>query len=113
MTGSGDTPLGDRLKARIDADGPIGVDDFMAACLGDAQDGYYQQSDPFGSQGDFTTAPEISGLFGEMWGLYLAQMLEIDGAPSQTYVIELGTGRSTLRRDVQHGWAQLMPKRHE
>ena len=113
MTGSGDTPLGDRLKARIDADGPIGVDDFMAACLGDAQDGYYQQSDPFGSQGDFTTAPEISGLFGEMCGLYLAHMFELAGAPSQTSVIELGPGRGTLMRDMRHVWAQLMPKMTE
>lgn len=113
MTGSGDTPLGDRLKARIDADGPIGVDDFMAACLGNAQDGYYQQSDPFGSQGDFTTAPEISGLFGEMCGLYLAHMFELAGAPSQTSVIELGPGRGTLMRDMRHVWAQLMPKMTE
>ena len=113
MTSSGDTPLGDRLIARIDADGPIGVDDFMAACLGDAQDGYYQQPDPFGSQGDFTTAPEISGLFGEMCGLYLAHMFELAGSPSQAAVIEFGPGRGTLMRDMRHVWAQLMPKMTE
>ena len=58
-----DTALGERLATQIRTAGPMGVDSFMAACLGDASDGYYQHNDPFGVAGDFITAPEISGLF--------------------------------------------------
>ena len=63
------TALKDRIASQIRSAGPISVDNFMAACLGDARAGYYQHGDPFGVTGDFITAPEISGLFGEMCGL--------------------------------------------
>ena len=48
----------------------------MAICLGDQRSGYYA-TETFRRYGDFTTAPEISGLFGEMCGLYLAHMLKL------------------------------------
>ena len=97
------------LRRRIASAGPIGVDDYMAACLGDAVAGYYHTRDPFGSAGDFTTAPEISGLFGEMCGLYLAHMYELAGAPDTACVLELGPGRATLMRDMRHVWRHVMP----
>ena len=97
------------LMHRIRTDGPIGVDDYMAACLGSAGAGYYQRRDPFGTAGDFVTAPEISGLFGEMCGLYLAHMFELSSMPAEASAIELGPGRGTLMRDMRHVWAQLMP----
>ena len=87
-----DTALGDRIASQIRSAGPIGVDSFMAACLGDASAGYYQHGDPFGVTGDFITAPEISGLFGEMCGLYLAHMFELAGQPQDAVIAELGPG---------------------
>ena len=99
-----------KLRERITADGPITFDSYMAACLGAADDGYYLTRDPFGEAGDFVTAPEISGLFGEMCGLYLAHMFELAGKPSGTAVAELGPGRGTLMRDMRHAWASLMPE---
>ena len=101
--------LEEALVSRIRSDGPIGVDDYMAACLGTTGSGYYQSRDPFGSAGDFITAPEVSGLFGEMCGLYLAHMFELSSMPSDATVIELGPGRGTLLRDMRHVWDQLMP----
>jgi len=101
--------LEEALTQRIGTDGPIGVDDYMAACLGTAGTGYYQARDPFGSAGDFITAPEISGLFGEMCGLYLAHMFELSSMPADAAVIELGPGRGTLMRDMRHVWDRLMP----
>ena len=70
-----------QIRERITADGPITFEAYMAACLGAVEAGYYQTRDPFGAAGDFVTAPEISGLFGEMCGLYLAHMFEIAGKP--------------------------------
>ena len=61
--------LEERLKAQIAATGPITVSEYMGHCLLDPIDGYYQHAQPFGKEGDFTTAPEISQMFGELLGL--------------------------------------------
>ena len=110
MTMSDESTFVQALRRRIASTGPIGVDDYMAACLGDEVAGYYHTRDPFGSAGDFTTAPEISGMFGEMCGLYLAHMYELAGAPDRACVLELGPGRATLMRDMRHVWSHVMPR---
>jgi len=101
--------LGADLIARITEGGPLGVDDFMAICLGGADGGYYASKDPFGIAGDFVTAPEISGLFGEMCGLFLAHMFELSGQPENAVIVEAGPGRGTLMRDMRQVWQHLMP----
>jgi len=110
MSAAVQNDLETRLRERIAAEGPITFDSYMAACLGAADEGYYLTRDPFGEAGDFVTAPEISGLFGEMCGLYLAHMFELAGKPSGATVAELGPGRGTLMRDMRHAWASLMPE---
>ena len=60
-----------QLIRRIAATGPITVAEYMAECLLHPTLGYYSTRDPFGAAGDFTTAPEISQMFGEMVGLWL------------------------------------------
>ena len=67
------TPLADILARQIAATGPITLADYMAACLMHPQHGYYSTRDPLGAGGDFTTAPEISQMFGELLGLSLAR----------------------------------------
>jgi len=109
MTGKSETGLEHAIRARIAETGPMDVADYMAMCLGDPDFGYYATRDPFGGDGDFITAPEISGLFGEMCGLYLAHMYEISGQPRDFSLLELGPGRGTLMRDMRHVWARLMP----
>ena len=94
------TALGDLLIARIARTGPITVADFMADCLMHPDHGYYATRDPFGREGDFTTAPEISQMFGELIGLSLAQSWLDQGAPVRCLLVELGPGRGTLMADV-------------
>ncbi|QDC10877.1 class I SAM-dependent methyltransferase [Oceanicola sp. D3] len=94
------TPLAAKLAARIEADGPIGVDAFMQACLTDPEHGYYTTRDPLGAAGDFITAPEISQMFGELIGLWLAQVWTDHGAPGAFVLAELGPGRGTLMADA-------------
>lgn len=94
------TPLADLLARRIAATGPITVADYMADCLLHPVHGYYATRDPFGAAGDFTTAPEISQMFGELLGLCLAQAWLDQGAPGSFTLAELGPGRGTLMADV-------------
>jgi NADH dehydrogenase [ubiquinone] 1 alpha subcomplex assembly factor 7 len=85
---------------RIREGGPITVADYMAECLLHPVHGYYTTRDPFGAAGDFTTAPEISQMFGELVGLALAQAWLDQGAPAPFTLAELGPGRGTLMADV-------------
>ena len=94
------TALADLLIRRIEATGPITVADYMAECLLHPQHGYYSTRDPFGAGGDFTTAPEISQMFGEMLGLWLAQVWIDQGRPTPFTLAELGPGRGTLMADI-------------
>ncbi|WP_372886714.1 class I SAM-dependent methyltransferase [Shimia sp.] len=88
------------LGARIAAQGPITLSDYMSECLLHPQFGYYATRDPFGAAGDFTTAPEISQMFGEMVGLSLAQAWHDQGAPGHFVLAEAGPGRGTLMADI-------------
>lgn len=84
----------------IEANGPISVADYMAICLGDPDHGYYMKQDPLGRTGDFVTAPEVSQLFGELIGAWLADTWRRTGAPSPVNLVELGPGRGTLMNDI-------------
>ncbi|WP_343081102.1 class I SAM-dependent methyltransferase [Ostreiculturibacter nitratireducens] len=92
--------LGRLLVTRIRADGPMRLSDYMAECLIHPAHGYYATRDPFGARGDFTTAPEISQMFGEMLGLCLAQSWLDQRAPSPFTLAEIGPGRGTLMADI-------------
>lgn len=89
-----------QMIARIAAQGPISVADYMADCLLHPTFGYYTTRDPLGASGDFTTAPEISQMFGELIGLSLAQCWLDQGAPAPFTLAELGPGRGTLMADI-------------
>ena len=88
--------LADQLRARIAAEGPIPVADYMAA----ANAHYYATRDPLGRAGDFVTAPEISQMFGELVGAALAEAWSRAGSPADAIYAELGPGRGTLAADA-------------
>jgi NADH dehydrogenase [ubiquinone] 1 alpha subcomplex assembly factor 7 len=94
------TPLDHLLMQRIAADGPISVAEFMGQALAHPEHGYYRHRDPFGAGGDFTTAPEISQMFGELIGLWCAVTWQAMGAPTPIHLVELGPGRGTLMADL-------------
>jgi NADH dehydrogenase [ubiquinone] 1 alpha subcomplex assembly factor 7 len=94
------TPLEALLRARIAAHGPIPVAEYMALALGHPEHGYYTARDPLGAAGDFVTAPEISQMFGEIIGGWLAQVHADQGAPERFVLAELGPGRGTLMADA-------------
>lgn len=94
------TALRDILIARIRDGGAMPLADYMAECLMHPEHGYYATRDPLGATGDFTTAPEISQLFGELMGLALAQAWLDQGAPAPFTLAECGPGRGTLMADL-------------
>ena len=89
-----------RIAALIEAQGPMSVAQFMTISLLDPKCGYYATRDPLGAGGDFTTAPEISQMFGEMIGLWLVQAWSDQGCPRNPRLVELGPGRGTLMADI-------------
>ncbi|MDO5646545.1 class I SAM-dependent methyltransferase [Paracoccus sp. (in: a-proteobacteria)] len=95
------TPLADHIAARIRATGPMSLADYMEICLLHPQHGYYATRDPFGAAGDFTTAPEIHQMFGELCGLALAQAWLDQGGPAPFTLAEPGPGRGTLMADMR------------
>ena len=94
------TPLARHLAALIEQEGPISIADYMAACLGHPAHGYYATRDPLGAAGDFVTAPEVSQMFGELIGLWCADIWQRCGSPAPIRLVELGPGRGTLMRDA-------------
>jgi NADH dehydrogenase [ubiquinone] 1 alpha subcomplex assembly factor 7 len=106
-----DAPLRDILLRRIAAEGPITVAAYMADCLLHPEHGYYRTQQAIGLGGDFTTAPEISQMFGELLGLWAADCWLKQGGPSKCYLVELGPGRGTLMRDALRAIRALPPFR--
>ena len=81
-------------------EGPLTVAGYMAMALHDPVDGYYATREPIGPTGDFTTAPEISQIFGELIGLWCAELWQRIGRPEPVILAELGPGRGVLMSDV-------------
>jgi NADH dehydrogenase [ubiquinone] 1 alpha subcomplex assembly factor 7 len=94
------TELGRLIARRVALTGPISVAAFMAEALFHPRLGYYRRGMPLGAAGDFTTAPEISQIFGELVGAWLAERWLAMGRPRPVRMIELGPGRGTLLADA-------------
>src|SRR6478672_4998953 len=90
------TPLERALRDRVLAEGSISVEAYMKACNAY----YYATRDPLGASGDFTTAPEVSQMFGEMVGAALADCWNRAGSLDDAIYAELGPGRGTLAADA-------------
>ncbi len=90
----------ERLRAEIEASGPISVAEYMHRCLNDPRDGYYATRPALGDQGDFITAPLISQMFGELLGLWAVETWTRLGKPARFRLVEMGPGDGTLMSDL-------------
>src|SRR4051794_28982910 len=93
-------PLLSEIKKLISSSGPMPVWRYMELCLLHPQHGYYVSRDPLGREGDFTTAPEVSQMFGELLGLWAASVWKAIGQPALLRLGELGPGRGTMMADA-------------
>lgn len=97
--------LASRIAESIREHGPMAVDEYMSAALLDPHQGYYTSGNPLGR--DFTTAPEVSQMFGELIGLWCADGWSRLGKPAPVLLVELGPGRGTLMRDALRAIEQV------
>lgn len=111
MTARRDGSLLQELQDMIAENGPISVERYMVLALGHPIWGYYRTRDPFGIAGDFTTAPEVSQMFGELLGLWAAEVWHVMGRPDPVRLVELGPGRGTLMADALRAARALPPFR--
>ena len=75
------SPLEGEIRRLIAVAGPMPLAEYMRLCLTHPQYGYYINRDPLGAGGDFVTSPEISQMFGELIGLWMASVWRQMGAP--------------------------------
>lgn len=94
--------LADLIRSEIGAQGPMTIERYMSLCLGHPVHGYYMKQDPFGPEGDFTTAPEISQIFGDIVGLWCLNAWNEMGRPNAFQLVECGPGRGTLMADIMN-----------
>jgi len=97
------------LKAVIQEKCPVPLSEYMTLCLAHPQYGYYQKKVPFGREGDFVTAPDISQMFGEIVGACLIQSWLDQRQPTPFILAELGPGRGTLMADILRTARKVAP----
>jgi SAM-dependent MidA family methyltransferase len=96
------------IRRRIEVAGPMPVRQYMTLCLNHPEHGYYTTRDPLGRGGDFITSPEISQVFGELLGLWAAEVWRLMGEAENVRLIELGPGRGTMILDALRA-VQVVP----
>jgi len=84
------------LRRLINETGPISLSQYM----GESNARYYASRDPLGEQGDFITAPEITQVFGELIGVWFADLWSRMTRRKHIHFVELGPGRGTLAKDA-------------
>ena len=76
----------------------ISLDKFIYLSLYNKKFGYYMKKNPFGKQGDFITAPNVSRLFSEMIAIWIISFWKNLGSPKQFNLIELGGGNGEMMK---------------
>ena len=105
-----DGPLQQAIAREIAVDGPMPLDRFWSRAMTDPEHGYYAAGQPIGEAGDFTTAPEISQIFGELIGLWLVETWQALGAPNPFLLVEFGPGRGQLIADALRAAGAASPE---
>ena len=80
------------------------LDKFIEFALYDKDSGYYMKKNPFGKDGDFITAPNITRLFSEIIAIWVVTFWKSIGSPKKFNLLELGAGNGEMMKVI---WATL------
>ena len=80
------------------------LDQFIEFALYDKDKGYYMKKNPFGKEGDFITAPNITRLFSEIIAIWVVTFWKSIGSPKKFNLLELGAGNGEMMKVI---WATL------
>ncbi len=76
------------------------LDKFINLALYDEETGYYMKKNPFGRNGDFITAPNISRIFSEIIAIWIITFWKSIGSPNQFNLLELGAGNGEMMKVI-------------
>lgn len=104
-------PVGDELRRRISAQGPIGFDEFMAVALYHPEGGYYAAGiERTGTRGDFFTSVNAGPVFGRLLAAQFGEMRRLLGEPRDFTIVEQGANNGQLLADVLAAWEGATPR---
>ena len=83
-----------KIKKKVN----LPLDEFIDFSLYNKRFGYYMKKNPFGKEGDFITAPNISRLFSEMIAIWIISFWQSLGSPKKFNLVELGSGNGEMMR---------------
>ncbi|HSK06665.1 MAG TPA: SAM-dependent methyltransferase [Acidimicrobiia bacterium] len=85
--------LAQRIRDKIEAEGPIPFEEFMSLALYDPEGGFFGSGILRSEKaGDFLTSPEVSPLFGETLARYVERERERIGEPFTLIEVAAGSG---------------------
>jgi cyclopropane-fatty-acyl-phospholipid synthase len=76
------------------------LDQFIEFALYDKVNGYYMKKNPFGKEGDFITAPNITRLFSEIIAIWVLTFWKSIGSPRKFNLLELGAGNGEMMKVI-------------
>ena len=76
------------------------LDQFIEFALYDKANGYYMKKNPFGKEGDFITAPNITRLFSEIIAIWVLTFWKSIGSPRKFNLLELGAGNGEMMKVI-------------
>lgn len=90
----------DKLKERIEREGPLTYEAFLDTVLYDEEEGYYREGKQ--PRKDYYTSPEIHPVFGKTLATYVENVRISCGADRVT-IVELGGGSGILADQITSG----------
>ena len=85
---------------KIDRSSNLPLDKFIEFALYDKEFGYYMKKNPFGKEGDFITAPNITRLFSEIIAIWVITFWKSIGSPKRFNLLELGAGNGEMMKVI-------------
>ena len=76
------------------------LDQFIEFALYDKVGGYYMKKNPFGKEGDFITAPNITRVFSEIIAIWIVTFWKSLGSPKKFNLLEFGAGNGEMMKVI-------------